>query len=688
VDAFGETTNKNTKKKRCGFWRVELHLHYSCLLVLHPQLQFLLPTLSAPLRMPSVCCRHRQRLPHAHKQTTKSPVKICACYWSGGRCSFFLSLTPPNHLPYEVMRGRGHKRVAERAFKQWRKLHFNTLCDSRRMPTPLHATLRLPLFIADAASPPPATVDVHLSTNHRTVAQWWQAEYGTFLAVQPDERETPKEKEKVEDDGNDGAEAGTAASPPVLAFTRVAAHVGPPGAPLGYPEYIALEAKQWTEGVLRGEAYACEHADSLNGVAVVPPVPPQGARYLAPIRWIQQPLLDGFVAQRLTAHAGVTTTALLDARRAATALGRQLPPYELSPFYAANELLDRWCIFGEPSVLLPPATHGASSALSPPLPTVAGAQDAAAAPHRRAAELALAAAVLPNYHAAWLNGAVVANSRTGRCVLIVGRRSSGKTTLALHCVAPTAATGEEGHPETDQTAMQLTAAEHFFIGAGTPVRRMLLHTSPPHRAPSSADALPHAFVCALPQRVRVGIGAVLGSLRPNPALAAAVQLPPFLCTEAGLRAFLANSDAVIWDMSMHYHVPLQSITAPTAAAWQPAAINGLAGVVLLDWDVNELASTAATASTHTCVHRIPLHAGGLTELLARGRDYLFRGHYLIRSVYDEATEGPARLSRLFEEEWAANPPAVAAAAAPSLHCVEGSVDFEAATQLIKRLLCA
>ncbi|KPA73650.1 putative mitochondrial hypothetical protein [Leptomonas pyrrhocoris] len=601
------------------------------------------------------------------------------------------------------MRGKGHQRAAEKAFQRWRQLHVDDLFNGRLLPTPLHATLRLPIFIAASSAssaspstcdtPPPAAIVLHLSTNHRAVADWWGTEYDdAFLHVGPRTREG---LDRVEADDAGGSSDGT---PSIIASARVSAHVGPPAAPLGYPAYLAAEAKQWTEGVLRGETYAYDYAyaDGPGGFALAPPPPP--APYLPPVRWLRQPLLDGFVAQRLTAHTGVTTGALIDARRSGAALCRQLPPFNLSPFYASSELLDRWCVFGEASALLPTSAAGPVpvSALSGP--------STAAGHHRRAAELALSAAILPNYNAAWLNGAVVSSPRTGKCVVIVGPRSSGKTTLALHCVAPATA---ESHPRShhhryptsntvsnntshggDDVQLRLTAAEHFLIGAGTPVQRMLR----PHMPPNS-DLPPHVFLCALPHRVKVGIGAVLGTLHPNPSLAAATTLPAFLRTDAGLRTFLANTDRVLWEMSMHYHVSLRDVCSSSSSSsneasspWQPAGVSALAGVVMLDWSVDELARAAPTPA-HTRVRRVPLHAGGLPELLTRGRDYLFRGHYLVRSVYDEAVDGPARLADLFAQEWAARPPATGDAA-PSLHCVEGSVNFSAATQLVRRLLAA
>ncbi|TPP45059.1 hypothetical protein CGC21_30185 [Leishmania donovani] len=510
------------------------------------------------------------------------------------------------------MRGKGHKRLAARSFQQWQKLHYNALCD-RQMPTPLHATLRLP--VRRVAHPPsscpsaPASVDVQLATNSSAVLQWWQREYDPFLL------------------GCDASAQRTAGPTPpattathVLASTRVSAHVGPPAPPLGYPDYIAIEARQHTEGVLRGETYAYHHAAAVGTV----PAPPPGAAYPSPVKWIQQPLLDGFVAQRLTAHTGVTTGSLLDTRRTAMALGRQLPPVELSPFYAASALLDRWCLFGEAAAVVPsmPASSGA---------TLDGTQQPhdAAAHHLRIAELALGAGLLSNYRAVWLNGAVLSHPGTGRSVLVVD--------------------------------------------------------------PASARlASPTIFACSLPHHITVGLGAVLGTLRPNPGLAAAVELPPFLQCEAGLRAFLRNTDGVLWNMSKTYRVRLEDTyrasSPDTSTQWDPVVINTLAGVVLLDWNVEELASTSPTP-VRNAVRKIPLHDGGVEELLKRAHDYMFHGHHLLRTVYDAPQDAPARLAGALTDEWdTAQPQSLADGTAPALHCIEGSVNFDLATQLIMSLL--
>ncbi|KAG5512397.1 hypothetical protein GH5_08247 [Leishmania sp. Ghana 2012 LV757] len=562
------------------------------------------------------------------------------------------------------MRGKGHKRLAARSFQRWQKLHFNALCDAH-MTTPLRATLRLPVRRAAQSSsslPMPASVDLHLATNSGAVLQWWQHECEPFLT------------------GDPGAE-GTAGTAPLattttqlLASARVSAHVGPPAPPLGYPDYIALEAKQYTEGVLRGETYAYQHAAAAGAV----PAPPPGAPYLAPVKWIHQPLLDGFVAQRLTAHAGVTTGSLLDARRTAMVLGRQLPPFALSPFYAASELLDRWCLFGETAAVVPPTPSSSGAALN----GTRQPQDPVAH-HLRIAELALGAALLSNYRAAWLNGAVLSHRGTGRSVLVVGPRRSGKTTLALHCLS--AAALQESGSASGDSGVRLTAAEHFFLAAGTPVRRML--------DPGSAHLTsPTIFACSLPHHITVGLGAVLGTLRPNPGLAAAVELPPLFQSEAALRAFLCNTDGVLWDMSKAYRVRLEDTHTPlsprTSSQWEPVVVNALAGVVLLGWNVDELASRTPTPARNA-VREIPLHDGGVEELLTRAQDYLFHGHHLLRSVYDPPRDAPARLADALADDGAAAPlQSRGGGTAPALHCIEGSVNFDLATQLVLSLLSA
>lgn len=531
------------------------------------------------------------------------------------------------------MRGKGHKRLATRAFQQWRRLNFSVLCD-QHMPTPHHATVRLPVharIVATPAAPAPPTITVptmelQLATNSPAVLEWWQHEFDPFLST-----------------------AGTPAEGPLLATARVSVHVGPPAQPLGYPPYIALEAQQYTEGVLRGETHAYEVGGAPR---------PSSEPYLPPVRWIQQPLVDGIVAQRLTAHTGVTTAALIDARHTALTMGRQLPPYAASPFYTVNELQDCWGLFGDADALVPPPSAGAASA--------SDAGDVAQH-HARVAELALGAALLTNYRAAWLNAAVLSCSETGRAVLVVGPRRSGKTTLALHCLA------------ADTAGVQLTAAEHAFIAAGSPVRRMM-HTDADAPPPSSSS--PALFTCGVPHHVTVGLGAVLGTLRPNPALAAAAgELPPLLRTPAGLRAFLQNSDAVLWDMSQCSRVAVPRM----GGKWAPAVVHQLAGVVLLGWGREELRSRAPVP-VRTAVRAAPLHAGGLDELLARGRDYMFHGHQLLGATYDGAVDGPGRLADVLHTEWAETRPGTDNRTAPALHSIEGSVNFDLATGLVLDLL--
>ncbi|KAG5487741.1 hypothetical protein LSCM1_08107 [Leishmania martiniquensis] len=566
------------------------------------------------------------------------------------------------------MRGKGHKRLAARSFHQWQKLHYNALCD-RHMPTPLGATMRLPVRHAvqpSSSLPVPASVDLSLTTNSDAVLQWWRREYEPFLA-----RDRGAE-------GTAGAAPSAATTAHRLVSAHVSAHVGPPAAPLGYPDYIVLEAQQYTEGVLRGETYAYQHAAATGAV----PAPPPGAPYLSPVKWIQQPLLDGFVAQRLTAHVGVTTGSLLDARRTAMALGRQLPPCALSPFYAASALLDRWCLFGDAAAVAPstpPPSSSSGTALDGTCPSQQP-QDAVMH-HLRITELALGAALLSNYRAVWLNGAVLSHPRTGRAVLVVGPRRSGKTTLALHCLSAAAMQGSSNASGGDD--VRLTAAERFFLAAGTPVRRMI--------DPASArPASPSIFACSLPHHITVGLGAVLGTLRPNPGLAATVELPLFLRSEAGLRAFLRNTDGVLWNMNKAYRVRLEdthTASAPRASSqWDPVVVNALAGVVLLDWNVEELASTAPTP-VRNAVREIPLHDGGVDELLTRAQNYLFHGHHLLRPAYDPAKDAPARLAdALAGELAAATPPPHGGGTAPALHCIEGSVNFDLATRLVLSLL--
>lgn len=550
------------------------------------------------------------------------------------------------------MRGKGYRRIWEKASQQWHRLRFNSLSDNE-LPSPSKARLRLPVLCTSTAGMQVtgAVVDLQLCTNSPIIEAALQRDYAPSLESCPAAA------------ASSGGEAKSLNSdePRLLASSELNLHVGAP-VRLGSPKAIDIEAARWADGVMRGEAYAYHHfwdaaaSDNFSTTASSSVAPPRGSSYLSPVRWLTQPLLDGFVAQRLAAHTGVTTAALLAARRTAAAFGQQPPPFALSPYYASSEWMDRWCLFGEAALMLP--TDAATSLQDPQ------------SHWRRSIDLAIASAVLPNLNAAWLNGAVVVNHLSGRAVLIVGPPRCGKTTLALHCLAAS-------------KALMLTAAENVILGAGTALRRSVMQGRADAAGGDDAPAPAALFFCAAPHPVRVGLGAVLGTLRPNPSLAAQLTLPEHLQTQAGMHTFLANTDGTIWNMSKTYLVDPDVVYGRPSR--QPATVSLLAGVVLLDWNVEELHSRAPLHA-HTRMQHIPLRRGGIDELLHRsGDDKLLKGHHLLSPVYNGVGDGAERLHRILREELEA-PSTVAGDEGPHLHRVGGSVNFDAATELIVKLL--
>ena len=91
-----------------------------------------------------------------------------------------------------------------------------------------------------------------------------------------------------------------------LASREVALHVGPP-ATVGYPLALERERENWGAAYVAGETRTYAHLQRGGGLGAGAPAP------LAPVRWLAQPLLDGGVACRVSAHAGVTDRGLADA---------------------------------------------------------------------------------------------------------------------------------------------------------------------------------------------------------------------------------------------------------------------------------------------------------------------------------------------------------------------------------------
>ncbi|CCW63983.1 unnamed protein product [Phytomonas sp. EM1] len=413
--------------------------------------------------------------------------------------------------PPLYIRGKGIRKATEAAVRRWQQLRFDELRD--QLATKFSGELRLPIFCSATLSQPqpnpPASpyISINLRANRSDLIQWLAIEHFGFFH--------PEGKTSVE----------TVALPRPLASSEVTLHVGPPK-PIGYPTSIEAETLNWAEGVLRGEAHAYNHFyDDFTD--------PSSKGYLPPVRWITQRLLDGAVSRRVDAHYGVTDRSTLETRRLARRLfSRHLPLHQLSPYYALDELLGRWGLFGEAGQMLPPSNPAPEAAEGDP-----------AAHLSRVQQLALGGALLPAFHGVWLRGAVLTHRGSGATVLLLGPRRSGKTTLALHCLAAS--------PE-----VLVTAAENFFLCPGRYVAGMLGVSEPPSTPEGGAF-----LIASVPGSVSVGLGAVVGSLQSNPALSASVR-PPALATPSAARQLLQNSDGVVWGMSQKFRVHLEETFPP------------------------------------------------------------------------------------------------------------------------------
>lgn len=518
-------------------------------------------------------------------------------------------MAPPAHL-----RGRAVKRSAEAAARRWRQMRFADLLRDAR--TTEGCQLNLPVF---SSSPSTALGDitVNLHTNHALLQTWWELEHYGFIQLHP---------------APSTAAEGTA---PPLVTTEVHVHVGPPTHE-GYPHALEVETANWTEGVLRGEAYAYRHHGQR------PPAGPSS--FLSPVRWLNQPLLDGFVSRRLDAHRGVTSAAMLHTREMAQRLGRLLPPHEVSPYYSADELLHRWLVFGEEAQLVPTGDEERGA------PTMTPCD---AADHlRRVLQIALGGVLLPSLQGVWLSGAVLTHRQTGEAVYLLGPRQSGRTTLALHCLN---ALGPD---------VMLTASEDFILSTA------------PDSATASGPAAPSFLHVSIPCAVPVGLGAVLGTLRPNEPVAAHVR-SPLLASPEHITQLLRNSDGVLWHMAHKHRVLIPEVEFPGTSqgnCWRPAVVGRAKGIVLLGWSVEELYTTAAAESRTRVTTGTLLEHWGYLEQLA-SRNALLRGHHLLHSAYSET----AAWERLVEM-WKAT------AATTAVAHISGSVNFNVAVDAVRKLL--
>ncbi|KEG15539.1 hypothetical protein DQ04_00041030 [Trypanosoma grayi] len=481
--------------------------------------------------------------------------------------------------------GRSVRQKAAAATRQWQQLRFQTL--RRQLVTPHEGEIRLPLVSREVPAASHVPLAIKLETSHEEFLRWCQLEYFGYFHPAPAE----------------GRVSGRTS-------TEVCLHVGPPK-PLGYPYSLIAEVENFTDAVRHGEAYAAwEEADE----ATVP----------HSTRWLTQSLLDGFVTRRVSAHVGLSSGSMPQTLVTARQLKVTLPPCELSPFYFANDLLSSWGVFGATE---PSDAEFANDDIS------------------RLVQLAHASAVLPMYRAIWLNGAALCNEN-GDAVLILGPRRSGKTTLALHCLAMSSA------------RLRLVGLENFHLALANTV----VNTEPPDG--------PTTLLMGLPASASVGLGAIIGTLRPNPSLAMAAH--GFNYSPSNIQQLVRNSEMVLWNMNSRYGVHIEEAFGPQR--WCPTWLGKLKGIVMLNWDLQELLLPQSYVKTQALQWKSKPEIYRLLMALAENKGApLFKGHYLLRSIYDE-TNAPNLLEEFLSSLDESN--------VPPLYELRGSVSFDMAVELI------
>ncbi|RNF06675.1 hypothetical protein TraAM80_03620 [Trypanosoma rangeli] len=472
------------------------------------------------------------------------------------------------------------------AARYWRHLRFKTL--RRRLLTPHEGEIRLPSpsrEVHGVALPP---LRIKVSTSHEELLRWLQLEYFGFF-------HPTSIKEGSEDCTN----------------SDVCVHVGPPKS-LGYPYTLVSEASNFSEAIRQIEERATwEETDSV--------------RSLHSTRWITQPLLDGFVSRRVVAHVGLTSGNIPQTLAVASRLKLELSPSEVSPYYCASDLLSSWGLFGVPD---PNSKEFRTDDVS------------------RLVQLAHASIVLPMYRGLWMNGAALCNDK-GDAVLILGPRRSGKTTLALHCLA------------MSSPRLRVVGLENFYLAE----TGNLVDTT------SGLDGL-EVLLMGLPTSVKVGVGALLGTLRANPMLVEAAHT--FQLSPSTIQQLIRNNDSTIWNIGSSHQIHIEE--AFGRQRWCPTIIARLKGILILNWDVQELSRSHSRVSSQ--VLKWDSREKGLrllTALAEKKTGTLFKGHYLLRSLYDERNA----MTLLENFIFGANDFFV-----PPLYELQGSVSFDAAVKLI------
>jgi hypothetical protein len=242
-------------------------------------------------------------------------------------------------------------------------------------------------------------------------------------------------------------------------------------------------------------------------------------------RWSYGTLADGCIALRTVDHPKLEQMDSMQQEIAGAKLLRmRLDPVEKTAYIARRDDGRIWGAFGGDKV---PTADDVEKTLLDLL------------------EWSFCSAMVKELRGVWVRGAAVCDATTKDAVLIVGRGRSGKTSMALHCLA--------AHPDAQ------------FVGSGS----CFVFVHP----------LTHQLmVASLPISPRVRLGTLMGTLHPNPCL-----IPPDPLVAA---AAAHNSLSQIWHSFGHgYRIPIAEAfgfqrCCPTSCL--------LKSVVMLDWDSDQL----------------------------------------------------------------------------------------------------
>lgn len=532
------------------------------------------------------------------------------------------------------------------------------------------------------------------------------------------------------------------------------------GSPSGYsyPFYLSNETANFADAVYRGEVFAYneyERSGTLFRYNERGKTSDGGGVFLpSPSRWLKQEMLDGEVFQHVSVFNeknNVTSDLFIQTyqQKKEMAFYRSdgggksnreavIPPQEVSPFYAfCKERPLESAIFGpedsdsnsDHSVLgggnfrynhkklfSRDSATGNESYLQYALSVSLANSFISLFNNTKQQEHANEASSSNRNTAFWLNGSLLINKKTNRCVWVCGReRQIGKTTAALHAVE--AIRSSDG-PGGD---VGVVALENFMLAPA----ESLLYAFPSLRDSDNGNRNNNSnnsssapgkenlcFLCGLPSLVNVNLGTFLGTLKPNGSVGKNFPFEfffPHFFSNAGkgsdtsaikervLQHLLQNSERSLWHMnSKHYPLSLEQEIFNSRGGkdevWFPSVVSQLAGIVYLDWDTESLASTHIHGPTRCSA--FPLEEQPdffLREGSRHSGGNLIKSHYIVKhynypinhKLNEHQDRSESLITDLTNVLTSLNENS---AKGTSVFHITGSVNFDCVTELIVRAL--